>query len=53
MVDGDNLVICRYKLGVDGTFNALLHNLRPLLATQLDGFLVDRLAVGLADLKHE
>ena len=53
MVDGDDLVISRDKLGVDGTNDGLLHDLGPLLAAQLDLLLVDGLAVGLADLKHE
>ncbi len=53
VVDGHNLVISRRELGVDGSLDGLLHNLGPLLTAELDGLLVDRLAVGLADLKHE
>lgn len=53
MVDGHNLVICCHQLGVEGANDGLLHDLGELLASQLDGLLVDRLAVGLTDLKHE
>ena len=53
MVDGDNLVSSRCKLGVDGALDSLLDNLRPFLTAQLDILLVDWLAVGLAALKHE
>ena len=52
MVDGYNLVICRGEFGVNGALDSLLDYLRPFMAAQLDLFLVDWLAVGLADLKH-
>ncbi len=53
MVDGHYLVVSRCELGVDGTLDGLLDDLRPLLTAQLNVLLVHRLAVRLADLEHE
>ena len=53
MVDGDDLVGATDELGVEGALDRLLHQAIPGAACKLAGLPVDRLAVALADLKHE